>query len=57
MIAELVCNECHSETSLLGYVARDDLKYTKLTHLLETELKTDDDFEIWFKERSNDGKH
>ena len=55
MIAQLVCNDCHSETSLLGYVTRDDLKYTKLAHLLETELKTDDDFEKWYKEKLKDG--
>ena len=55
MIAQLVCNDCHSETSLLGYITRDDLKYTKLAHLLETELKTDDDFEKWYKEKLKDG--
>ena len=55
MIAQLVCNDCHSETSLLGYATRDDLKYTKLAHLLETELKTDDDFEKWYKEKLKDG--
>lgn len=55
MIAELVCNDCHCTTSLHGYVTRDDLKYTKLAHLLETELKTDDDFKKWLKEKLKDG--
>lgn len=55
MIAQLVCNDCHSETSLLGYVTRDDLKYTKLAHLLETELKTDNDFNTWLDKKEKDG--
>lgn len=55
MIAELICNDCHATISLLGYVTREDLKYTKLAHLLETELKTEDDFKKWYKEKLNDG--
>ena len=55
MIAQLICNDCHSENTLLGYTTRNDLKYTKLAHLLETKLKTDDDFEKWYKEKLKDG--
>ena len=55
MIAELICNDCHEITSLLGYNTRDDLKYTKFANLLETELKTEDDFEKWLDEKLNNG--
>ena len=55
MIAELTCRDCNSITSLFGFKTREDLKYTKLAHLLETELKTEDDFEKWLKEKLEDG--
>ncbi len=55
MIAELICNDCYSTISLLGYVTRDDLRYTKLAHLLETELKTDDNFDTWLDKKEKDG--
>lgn len=51
MIANLICNDCHSETLLYGYVVREDLRYTKLAHLLETELKTDDVFDTWLDKK------
>ena len=55
MIAEVICKDCHSETSLYGYTVREDLKYTKLAHLLETELKTDDAFDAWLKSKEENG--
>ncbi len=55
MIAELICNDCHSETLLYGYVVREDLRYTKLAHLLETELKTDDAFDTWLDKKEKNG--
>lgn len=55
MIAEVICKDCHSVTSLYGYVVREDLKYTKLAHLVKTELKTENDFDNWLKEKEKNG--
>ena len=56
MIAELVCYDCHSETTLFGYVTREDLKYTELTHLLDNEIKTQEDFEFWIDTKKSSGE-
>lgn len=55
MIMQLTCNDCHSENTLLGFVVKEDLKHTKLAHLLETEIKTDDDFKKWLEGKLNNG--
>ncbi len=55
MIAEIICKDCNSETSVYGYVVRKDLKYTKLSYLLDTELKTEEDFNIWLKSKEENG--
>ena len=46
MIAQVVCKDCDSETSVYGFVTREDLENTKLAYLLDTELKTTKDFDI-----------
>ena len=55
MIAEIMCKDCHSETSVYGHVVREDLKYTKLASLLDTKLKTEEDFKIWLKSKEENG--
>ena len=55
MIAQIRCKNCDSETSAYGFVVREDLKYTKLAYLLDTELKTTEDFEIWLKSKKENG--
>ncbi len=55
MIAQMVCNNCHTEVPLRGYVVKEDLKYTALRHLLDTTIKTDDDFDNWLDEKRQEG--
>ena len=55
MIASVICRDCGSMTSLYEYVVREDLKYTKLAYLLDTKLKTEEDFNIWLKSKEENG--
>ena len=55
MIAEIICEDCHSEISVYRHVVRDDLKYTKLAYLLDTKLKTEEDFNIWLRNKKENG--
>lgn len=51
MIAQIRCEDCDSEVSAYAYVIREDLK----AYLLDTELKTKEDFEIWLRSKREDG--
>lgn len=58
MIAQVICKDCHNETSLRGFVTRDDLigtKYEKVKdfitddelHALEEAGEIQDEFDRW----------